>query len=439
MGAVAQACRRLRFRGAVLPVVVAALLWGDAGLAEDLAWERVASGLSQPIFVASAPGRPDELFIAERGGAIRLLHLDSAAPAPTPFLQIPGVQTAGEGGLLGLAFHPEFADNGRFYAYVTLANEIVSSPFSSHILEFRVTDPLGDFVAEPDPRQILSFVQPQSNHNAGWIGFSPLEANAYLYIMSGDGGGANDTGEGHTPGIGNSQDLTDNLLGKVLRIDVDGDDFPNDAGRNYAIPPDNPFRGGAGDDEIFAYGLRNPFRAGFDRETGDLYIGDVGQNRREEIDLLPYGSPGGENYGWRAREGDGRFSDVPPPDNVDPIYSYNHGNGDFEGNSVTGGIVYRGPVAAFVGLYIFADFTSNRIWSFDPQEPAATVERIDDIVLADVGSVTSIVAFGEDARGDLYAVDLGGEVFRLIPEPSVVCLLGAAFLGLASLRRSDPA
>ena len=183
----------------------------------------------------------------------------------------------------------------------------------SHIREYTVSG--NPNVANTSFTPVLSLDQPQTNHNGGWIGFSPNDD--YLYIATGDGGGGNDTGTGHTPGTGNAQDTTSNLLGKMLRLDVNGDDFPADAARITAIPPTNPFKAGVGvpgddvgDDEIWAYGLRNPFRDSFDRLTGDLWIGDVGQGQREEIDFQPASSTGAENYGWRLREGHDPHSGV---------------------------------------------------------------------------------------------------------------------------------
>ncbi len=274
--------------------------------------ERVSTGLSNPMFVTHAPGDKNRLFVAERSGAIKIVNLPSGTVEATPFLSIPSVDTAGEGGLLGMAFHPDYQTNGKFYVNVTIDNGGdtslgVTSPFSNHIREYTVTAN-SNVASLASQREILRYVQPQSNHNGGWIGFSPVDRQ--LYIASGDGGGGDDTGGGHTAGTGNAQDTTNNLLGKMLRININGDDFPADANRNYAIPPTNPFRAGVGnpaddigDDEIWAYGLRNPFRASFDRLTGDLWIGDVGQNVREEIDFQSAGSAGGANYGWRLREG----------------------------------------------------------------------------------------------------------------------------------------
>ncbi len=235
-----------------------------------------------------------------------------------------------------------------------------------------------------------------------------------LYIASGDGGGSNDPGN-------NAQDITNNLLGKMLRLDVDGDDFPSDADRNYAIPPSNPFVGITGDDEIWAYGLRNPWRCSFDRKTGDLWIGDVGQNAREEIDFQSASSTGGENYGWRLREGNiqnpAGVGGPIPPGYVGPVYDYlqppTGSATEFQGRSVTGGYLYRGPVSALRGRYVFADYRDNQLWTFDPENPPGTVARINALYPANVGTLNSVASFGEDAAGNLYAVDIvGGEVFR---------------------------
>jgi hypothetical protein len=214
----------------------------------------------------------------------------------------------------------------------------------------------------------------------------------------------------------------------LLRIDVDGDDFPGDVMRNYAIPSDNPFVDATGDDEIWSYGLRNPWRASFDRATGDLYVGDVGQNAREEIDVQPAGSAGGENYGWRLREGtiqtpSGGVGGNRPPGAVDPIYDYTRGAGSFQGFSVTGGYVHRGPIAEIQGHYFFADYVSERIWSlvWDGSDPAdfdgtnwtGLTDRTAELATG-THSVDQISSFAEDALGNLYVLDLGGEIFRIV-------------------------
>ena len=384
--------------------------------------ERVSDSFSSPVFATHAPGDKDRLFVVEKGGTIRTLDLSLSSPTPQPFLTIPDTDPAGEGGLLGLAFHPNYATNGKYYVYVTVDNGGVSidgqtSPFSSHVREY--TDPA---ITTAPMREIISWVQPRSNHNGGWIGFSPNDNQ--LYISSGDGGKQGDPDN-------NAQTLLENNpgqafawepLGKILRIDVDGDDFPADAARNYAIPNDNPYVNDVNaSDEIWADGLRNPWRASFDRVTGDFWIGDVGQNSREEIDFQPAASAGGEDYGWNRREG---FSDfvggAAPPEEVLPVYDYGHGTGTFQGNSIIGGNVYRGPDPELQGTYIFGNTVQTpRLWSFDPSDPSGTISSLLGSLPIDVGQVNIPVAFGEDAVGNLFVVDLDGDIFRFVTDALV--------------------
>jgi len=395
--------------------------------------QRVASGLSSPIFVTHAPGDTSRIFIAQRGGAIRILDLNTGSLLSTPFLSMSGISTDGEGGFLGLAFHPNYFDEGmpgfgKFYVNVT-----TNSTTETHIREFEVSTTNPNLANPGSLREILSFAQPQTNHNGGWIGFSPNDG--FLYIASGDGGGGNDTGTGHTAGTGNAQDTTENLLGKMLRIDpIDPDP---DSGPNYAIPPTNPFKAGVGvpeddvgDDEIWAYGLRNPFRASFDRLTGDLWIGDVGQSAREEVDFQPASSTGGENYGWRLREGT-----IATPTGgvggacagcIEPVYDYARPTGNamtdqFRGTTVIGGYVYRGPDPSLQGQYLFMDRDANtdpniadiNYWMFDPDDPYDSVQNIDSMLTPNVGSAGGPVSMGEDAVGNLYIAYFSGEVYRI--------------------------
>jgi glucose/arabinose dehydrogenase len=430
-------------------LVLLGCCWATPMRADIVGLQRVASGLSNPIYVTHAPGDASRLFIVQRGGAIRILNLSSGVLEATPFLMIPGVDTTGEGGLLGVAFHPDYQTNGKFYVNVTLDNGV--TVFSTHVREYTVSG--NPNVADAaSARTILSFMQPQSNHNGGWLGFSP--SNEFLYIATGDGGAGDDTGTGHTAGTGNAQDLTSNLLGKILRVDVNGDAFPADTNRNYAIPPSNPFVGVTGDDEILAYGLRNPFRAGFDRATGDLWIGDVGQGAREEIDFLSASSAGGENYGWRLREGmiatPGSVGGARPPGNVDPVYDYNRDADAFGGTVVTGGYVYRGPDPTLQGKYFFLDSrgstntADDNYWMFDPANPYGTVQNIDSLLTPNEGSPMYPVSFGEDEMGNLYIAYLvSGDVYRIqttvVPTPlldirraantNVVLLWGTNFTG----------
>ena len=411
--------------------------------------ERIATGFSQPVFLTAPPGDTSRVFIVEQHtGAIRIVRLLNRAVLPTPFLTVTGLATDGEQGLLGLAFDPGYATNGFFYVLYTDPD--------IELIRYHVSaDP--DVANPGSAMPVLSFFHPQSSHNAGWLGFGP---DGFLYISSGDGGGADDADVGHTPGTGNGQDITENLLGKILRIDVRGDDFPADPARNYAIPSDNPFRNVAGDDEIWTWGLRNPWRASIDRQTGDLYIGDVGQDSCEEIDVQPAASAGGENYGWRLREGliqepTSGIGGPKPPGAVDPIFTYPHpgascGGPDhgaaFTGYAIVGGYVYRGPVAALRGRYFFADWLTAHLWSFiwdGTSGPLAngtnftglTDHSADPQWAPDVGALDMISSFGEDAIGNVYVLDLlDGDVFRL-PEPAGPAPLAIGFaLLLASPR-----
>jgi glucose/arabinose dehydrogenase len=402
--------------------------------------QSVATGLSAPIFVTHAPGDSSRLFIAERGGALKILNLTTGTVEPVPFLSMSGISTNGEGGFLGLAFHPNYSNvgqpgYGKFYVNVT-----VNSTTSTQVREYSVSPGNANLADASSQKLVLSFTQPQTNHNGGWIGFSPNDGN--LYIATGDGGGSNDEGTGHTAGTGNAQDITSNLLGKMLRINPTADDFPADANRNYAIPLTNPMRAGVGspaddvgDDEIWAYGLRNPFRNSFDRATGDLWIGDVGQGQREEVDFQPGTSTGGENYGWRLREGTIQTPSVGGvcPTCVEPVYDYDRDADSLGGTVITGGYVYRGPDPSVQGKYLFLDSRSSNgvsddnYWMFDPASPRTTVQNIDSILAPGGGSRQFPVSFGEDAVGNLYVAYIGsGEVMRIvtnqIPEPTVALL-----------------
>ncbi len=374
--------------------------------------QRVAAGLSRPVFATSPPGDLNRMFIVEQRGAIKILDLNTGVVSGTLFLNVTGLATGNEQGLLGMAFHPDYASNGLFYINVTVVGG------DTQIREYKVSsDPA---VADPgSARMILTFNQPFSNHNGGWIGFGPNDG--YLYIATGDGGSGGDPQN-------NANDITGNLLGKLLRIDVDGDHFPADPLRNYAIPASNPFVGVTGDDEIWAYGLRNPWRCSFDRLTGDLYIGDVGQNQREEIDIQPAGSAGGENYGWRMMEGFNCFDNSqaggnPPcfdPSLTPPVYDYPHNSGNFGGFSVTGGYVYRGTAlrSCMQGTYFFADNVINNIWSIDtpdPNDAPATVVRRNGDLPPDIGQANSVSSFAEDEAGELYIISLNGRIYRIVP------------------------
>lgn len=426
-------------------VVGALTASSTATAAHDFAVVRVAAALARPVFLTAPPGDTSRVFVVEQHtGKIRILRRDTWKVDATPFLTISGVSTGGEQGLLGLAFHPDFATNGFFYVHLTNPD--------TRVVRYSVSaDPNVANPASGTP--VLSFAQPQTNHNGGWIGFG---VDGYLYIASGDGGNGDDTGAGHTLATGNAQDLTSNRLGKILRVDVDTDGFPTDSAENWAAPPDNPFVGIAGDDEIWVYGLRNPWRASFDRSTGDFYIGDVGQGACEEVNIQPASSAGGENYGWRLREGvvatpSGGVGGTAPAGAINPFLDYSHGGAvscssppspPFSGFAVTGGYVYRGPAASLQGRYFFADFARGRLWSavwnglapssFNGRSYTSFVDHGDDpAFLPDAGTIGSISSFGEDSDGNLYVLDLNdGEVF-VVPEPKGELALWAAVGAMA--------
>jgi glucose/arabinose dehydrogenase len=362
--------------------------WGDIPAIPGIALQQVASGMNQPIAAAAPPG-DDRLFIAQRGGSIWVL--ESGSIKATPFLSVPGVSTCGEGGLLGLAFHPDYAANGRFFVHYTAPN---GGSLQSRIVEYHANT--GSDVADANPvRTILTLNQPACNHNAGGINFGP---DGYLYIPFGDGGNQNDPDE-------NAQNPF-TWLGSVLRIDIDGTP-------PYTIPPGNPYNGANGLREIWAIGLRNPFRSSFDTATGDLYIGDVGQGAWEEIDVLPAGSAK-RNFGWDIREGNAchepssgcTSAGLTPPVVVYP----NPASGP---SAVTGGAVYRGDVMPNLrGTYFYADFYDGWIRSFRLVGGAALDQRDWE---SKIGSVSNIVAFATDGHGEMYVVSLAGRVYKIVP------------------------
>jgi glucose/arabinose dehydrogenase len=368
---------------------------------------QVASGLSQPLFATSpVPGGP--VYVAQKGGLIRAVQGGTL----NNFLQI-AVGTSGERGLLGLAFDPDYAVPGAPGQWRFFVDYIDPSTNQTVIASYRTNgNPLA---ADPASRvEIMRIDQPAglSNHKGGWIGFKPGDRDN-LYIAVGDGGSSNDPS--------NNAQNKNRLLGKMLRININGDDFP-DPNINYAIPATNPFVGQAGTRaEIYAFGLRNPFRNSFDRLTGDLWIADVGQNAREEVDLIGAASAGGQNFGWRIREGDiatPGISDAPVAGLIDPALVY----GRSLGISITGGYVVRQVGSPLYGWYVFGDFGSSRIWGIS----AATLgdgqlhqinEATDLTSMINAGNggfVGSISSFGEGPNGELFIVDYGGKVLMVV-------------------------
>ncbi len=362
-------------------------------------WVLVASGLAGPVAATAPAGDAGRLFVVERAGRIRIVR--DGVLLGRPFLDLTGkVSSGGERGLLGLAFHPRYAENGRFFVdYTDLAGNTV-------VAEFRVSaDP--DLADPSSARTVLTQVQPFANHNGGNLAFSPLDGT--LYVGLGDGGSGGDP-------LNNSQN-DGTWLGKMLRVDVDR----QDAGKGYAVPPDNPFAGRTLPlPEIWAKGLRNPWRYAFDRRTGDLWIGDVGQDLWEEVDFQPAGSPGGENYGWRLMEGTHCYlpsSGCNPQGLLTlPVLDYAHG-GSASRCSATGGVVVRAPrVPEAAGRYLFGDFCSGEVFSASLRGGVVEDLRNETAGWAPGGGrpIGQVASFGEDADGEVYLCDFSdGEVYRL--------------------------
>jgi glucose/arabinose dehydrogenase len=377
-----------------------------------------ASGFSQPLFVG-APAGDNRLFVVEKGGSIKIV--ENGIVQPTPFLNLSSqVNTSGEQGLLGLAFDPNYATNGRFYVnYISAATQ--------DTVIARYTASANRNLADSNSGQVILTVDQPSgfdNHKAGWIGFRPNEPSN-LYIATGDGGGGNDPN--------NLAQNTSSNLGKILRVDVSG------SAAGYTIPAGNPFAGAtSGIDEIWAYGLRNPFRNSFDRLTGDFYIADVGQSTREEVNFEAASGVAGVNYGWRAREGKAdnpSVGDATPQGAVDPIYDYDHTSGR---RSITGGYVYRGgAIPEFQGTYLFGDFVAGTFGSFRYSNGVLSelTDRTTQIDPTNAFPGSALSSFGEDGAGELYAVNISGSIYKLVPEPGITALLACGALTALTRRR----
>lgn len=378
-----------------------------AGAANAQTTVRIATGLSRPLYVTHAPGDFERIFILEQHEArIRVFNLTSNTLEAAPFLDIDSIvtSTGNERGLLGLAFHPDYQSNRYFYvSYNDNSGTSVLARYTAS------NDP--DSAIATSRFNILTQTQPFENHNGGCIHFGP---DGYLYFGFGDGGSGNDP-------QGNAQN-TNTMLGKMIRIDVDSTEPP----LNYAIPDDNPFVGVPGyREEIWALGLRNPWRWSFDRLTGDMYIADVGQNAWEEVNVVAASDTGGRNYGWRCMEAytctglSGCTCNA--PNLTRPVTAFDHGLGC----SVTGGYVYRGcAIPSLYGTYFYGDYCSDQIWSFNWDGANGTTDSTNWTVAFDppLGNVENISSFGEDAYGELYICDLnGGEVFKVIPNTLIDC------------------
>lgn len=393
----------------------------------------ITSGLSSPIFL-TAPNNDNRTFIVERGGRVRVVI--NNVLQTTPMVDISSrVRTDGEMGLLGMAFPPDFATTRTFFLNY-------SNSSGANVIE-RFTLPVGSNTAASSTGTVMLTVPSNgnTNHKAGWIGFRPGE-NSNLYIATGDSGGGNDTA--------NLAQTTTDLRGKMLRINI--------TGSTAAAPSNNPFVSttpGTGttttaDDFVWAFGLRNSFRNSFDRVTGNLFIADVGQSAREEVNGELANSPGGRNYGWRVREGsiqNPAYSTAPVPANaVNPIFDYARGASLFSpaGNaaSITGGYVYRGPTASpqLAGQYIFGDYVTGRLGALTLNPTTLAVTGVTDLTSQlDPGGTRigrfNLVSFGEDSVGNLFVIDDSGEVYRIVPEPAAASLLLPAAALLLNRRR----
>jgi len=387
---------------------------GTTALAQALNTTMVTSTLRRPVFVTNAPYDATRQFIVEKQGFIRILKNGVLQPTTAPFLDVDsivggGTSTGDETGLLGLAFHPNYAFNGRFYIYYR------TNASSTAIAEFTRSPSNPDLALASSIRPILTINRNNSNHQGGWLAFGD---DGFLYLGSGDSGGSCDPD--------NAAQNVNELRGKILRIDIDGDAYPGDAAKNYRIPASNPFASSGGAPEIFAMGIRNPWRDSFDRLTGDLYIGDVGQGTKEEITILLGNgaiSPV-RNLGWDWKEGDqvGTCSGTPGISTgvlTDPIHWYDH----TLGCSLTGGYVYRGcAIPALQGTYFFGDYCTANLWSFKYVVGVGKTQFTDrtaELKGANV-NISNISSFGEDFDGEIYIIEQGagaanGEIWKIIP------------------------
>lgn len=354
---------------------------------ESLTLQPYVDGLEMPVFIAAVPGTENKHYVLEKLAHIRLV--ENGELAEQPVLDISElVSTGNEQGLLGLAFHPDFETNGYIYINYTDNEGAGVGPQNTQIVRYTVTNDVAD---PASAKTILTVSQPHSNHNAGMLTFGP---DGYLYIVMGDGGSGGDP-------YGHGQNM-ESLLGKMLRIDVDNGD-------PYSIPKDNPFVNQDGvRPEIWTVGWRNPWRFSFDRETGDMWLADVGQDQYEEISFQAAGQ-GGDNYGWRCYEATHEYDlseNCEGKEFIDPVLEYDHS----QGASITGGYVYRGTaIPELQGRYVYGDFTSGKIWFASETDDGWVATEWQDTDL-------NISSFGEDANGELFVVDYSGTIYRLTQE-----------------------
>ena len=409
-------------RGSIAAILASAVLHPSIARANDFKIVPLATGLNQPTEVVQAPGDDTDLYIVQKLSANAtaggIFKYNTVTHTGATFLNLSSNPAIQDGGALSMAFSPDFQSNGLFFVAGLYG-------LTNHVDEYKVVN--GSPVFQ---KTILQYNNLATQHTVDWLGFAPSASGAarnYVYITTGDGGIQADSSNGAFHN--NGQDLT-TVFGKVLRVDVSGpDSYPNDPNKNFAIPPINPYAGQSGKlGEIWVSGLRNPYRASFDRATGDLYIGDVGFNTNEEVDFVKAGASG-EDFGWASREGTIATPvngvGAPRGSSINPILQYSH-NG--QSKSITGGIVYRGPVASLDGQYLYADFVDSSIHSFafDTLVNPASFNGNNIWDLADRtsefrslvqggGSLSHITDFGEDNAGNLLLVsftDSSGNIFN---------------------------
>ncbi len=365
---------------------------------------RLATGIAAPIYVTGLPDGTGRLAVVQRGGVIRIFNPSTGAFEATDLLNISSqVDTTGEKGLLAMAFSPNFVTDRTFYLHF--------NPTSANVTEIRKYQTQANNLAVADTATadaILTIPQPSaSNHKGGTLTF---DRQGRLLISLGDGGNTPETAQ-----------QTSSLLGKILRIDPATDGFPADTARDYSIPSQNPYASSGGLPEIYASGLRNPFRMSVDTVGGDLFIGDVGEGALEEVDRIPEARTGVINFGWSQREGSQPFNGGADSAAFTlPVTEYGRGFG----SSITGGVVYRGPVEDLQGQYIFGDFISGNLWSAPIASltvgsvlPVGSLTVRNTSFAPDAGALSQIVNFGTDIEGNLYFVSIGGSLFRLEPLP----------------------
>ena len=372
--------------------------------AQSFGTQLFVSGLTRPVYVGSPPADHNRVMVIEQL-AQRIRLVKDGVLLATPFLTIPTASISGnERGMLGMAFHPDYTTNGRFF--VCFTDTVGNIQIVQHLRSAANPD-----VADPTGTTLFSVTQPMANHNGGCLAFGP---DGYLWIGIGDGGPSN-----------NGQNRTVQF-GKLLRIDVN----TPAGGQSWSNPPSNPYFGAvAGHDSVMHCGLRNPWRFSFDRWSGDLWIGDVGNAAVEEVDFLPAGTPGGRNFGWSCYEGNTAYNagGCAAQSSMDaPLYEYTH---SISGTCVIGGHVYRGnAIEGLQGTYFFSDTTSARIWSFRRSAAGAVTQFTDRTTQMDppgTATIATVSSFGEDAAGELYICDLyGGEIFKIVPTaPSAAAVL----------------